>query len=119
MKANEVRIGNWVNYNVKPVRVNAIGSGTMLAVTGNDKDGSVKYEELEPILLTPEILEAAGLSDCEDFGGDYTYIRKEDDSEHYLLVCHCVAVSPKPIEYVHQLQNLHFALTGEELSIKL
>ena len=29
------------------------------------------------------------------------------------------AITQNPIKYIHQLQNLYYALTGEELTIKL
>jgi hypothetical protein len=38
------------------------------------------------------------------------------DGYPFHLVCNILSV--KPIRYVHELQNLHFALTGIELTLK-
>lgn len=81
---------------------------------GNDWTG-------KPIPLTPEWLEIAGFENkttswhtSKYFVKDryeYWLGEREDDNalfrnDHYLAKC----------QYVHQLQNLYFALTGEELT---
>ena len=121
MKSNELRIGNLVNAN-----------GDMLSVTGAD----IAYfdfngNDYSPIPLTPEILEKAG------FGHD-----KMNKPETLNINWFCIKPCNKMISgqifkagirnaydvelfhnttllFVHQLQNLYFALTGEELPIEL
>src|SRR4051794_6996381 len=82
-------------------------------------------EELEPISLTKEILVNSGF---EENGGIITSshfekcgLQLKQNGEHFEIVTSKVphAASPVPIKYFHQLQNLYFAWTGEELEIKL
>ncbi len=79
-------------------------------------------EFIEPIPLTDEWLVKFGL----DQGGyDFYFWTKETptglfsingDPESGYGVRYNNEIEP-PLEYVHQLQNLYFALTGEELTI--
>jgi hypothetical protein len=78
---------------------------------------------LMPIPLTPEILEKAGFK----FDGDFNSysISSVILSKNYCLcsigdeyLCELNRIG-KPIKHIHQLQNLYFALTGEELQIIL
>jgi hypothetical protein len=83
-------------------------------------------EELEPIMLTAAILENAGF---EEKDGLLTskHFEKSDlqlkfNGEYFQRVSITAlntTVFSLPIKYFHQLQNLFFALTGEELEIKL
>ena len=116
MKSNELRIGNLVNAN-----------GDMLSVTGAD----IAYfdfngNDYSPIPLTPEILEKAGFSKGEKWFIHQVYYR------NYFDLCvnrneiiygqkteHGFDKRSINIKYLHQLQNLYFALTGEELPIEL
>lgn len=76
--------------------------------------------DLCPIDLTEEWLEKLGF----DFDG-YTYNmgklsinHKSADRPKGRVYYNSWAVSEKRPEFVHQLQNLYFALAGEELTIK-
>lgn len=79
-------------------------------------------QEIHPIPLTPEWLERFG------------YIKDTTDKKWYKLPHRLppiyqwkvgafgmdgLPLNVKSLEYVHQLQNLYFALTGEELVIKM
>jgi hypothetical protein len=126
MKSNELRIGNWIDCGTyvnkghwsKFERIK-ITSGSQLNVTDN----------LKPISITPEILEKAGFKKLQLMyekvlekgmnGNDKLAI----DLEGICLLIgysydEAVTVQSK-IKYLHQLQNLYFALTGEELAIEL
>ena len=92
MKANELRIGNWVNWG----QDFQLDLGSLTQHYYNDV--------LQPIPLTAEWVKRFGLNQSNLVGGIYT------DGDLYITVD-----MPK---YVHQLQNLYFALTGEELTIK-
>ena len=72
-------------------------------------------ETLKPIELTEEWLQKFGfeLYDSVEFRHFY---RKNDfdlDENYQPIDFDCIE-----IKYVHQLQNLYFALTGQELEIK-
>lgn len=125
MKANELRIGNLLIYK---------GDGKVYPVALIDKD---TFDEdgnmLEPIPLTSEILEKCGFKKRRD--GEYLYSIELD--KHISIVINKDTFFPmllqdaefsggelsvfccNEIKYLHQLQNLKFALTGEELEVKL
>lgn len=118
IQANELRIGNLVyNFLKQPITVSW---------------ENIKWsQDIEPIPLTPEILGKAGFENIgsDHLGGWTKYIKKSN------VVCSDVVVSfgeaGKNLYvthsnngvayclYIHQLQNLYFALTGEELEITL
>jgi hypothetical protein len=88
--------------------------------------GSTHYH---PILLTPEWLERFGFTEGRI---KYSYILEmlvkpyETATQgvfpgewQVLLIDSVPYRMGKPIKYVHQLQNLYFALTGEDLQIKM
>jgi hypothetical protein len=88
--------------------------------------GEKSVEELEPIILTPEILQTM---DFEEKGGflaskhvDKGDLQLKYNGEYFQRVSVTkmnTTVFELPIKYFHQLQNLYYALTGEELEIKL
>lgn len=121
MKANELRIGNWVNKRLKS------GNGRVLSQKIGPQDivriyegvGSFNYE---PIPLTEEWLVGLGfvsLSDILEFGRGKYFIRKRYDKNFEMLQGLEYNSFTKAFKYVHQLQNLFFALTGEELELKI
>ena len=113
MKASELRIGNYINGD-------HIVMGIMLDMIETTKDAEMLLENIEPIPLTEEWLTKLGL----EFSGLYW----EVDSVNFELIndgdgyYNGVNVGEYShgieIKYVHQLQNLYFALTGTELEIK-
>jgi len=116
MKAEELRIGNWVRIKDVPTtnewQVESIGNLQQVA-------GRLwSIEELEPIPLTEEWLVKFGF---EKNDGIWEHeesmwsceISGDDDSFNFKrlgLDIPCIEIF-----YVHTLQNLYFALTGEEL----
>jgi hypothetical protein len=123
MKASELRIGNLVNLMLNHKDFETI------CVDVTDLINILHGGVYEPIPLTEEILLKLGFKNI-DIGGNFiTYtdlehnyylqidVRKND--RKYLILDNSVdelrAFSMVDIEYVHQLQNLYFALTGEEL----
>jgi len=117
IKANELRIGNATD---KGIIVNLLESGVHV---GRGK--CFTYNEINPIPLTPEILEKAGFvkDNTSQYGGycigvgEGEQIRIINDKNigwHWPMNGYC---RPKTT-YLHQLQNLYFALTGEELIVK-
>lgn len=122
MKAEELRIGNKV-YRVfdsisdpndtEVVSLGSINSITNTFVCKDDCIGSL--DELQHIPLTEEILLKCGFVKCKMsnvfYLGDFeillpTYFKYKD--------AHLIK-----IKYLHQLQNLYFALTGKELKIEM
>lgn len=118
MKAKELRFGNWVEYEK--------GFHTITTINFNYCDSHYKgneyrhrYTKIEPIPLTEDWLIKFGFTKVnkysywlDDFLCETIYInlntRKTTigSNEEYDI---------NHIKHVHQLQNLYFALTGEEL----
>jgi hypothetical protein len=121
MIANELRIGNLINYEQTTHVITEI-SKTMIihCWVKNKKDEYVSdFSEISPIPLTPEILEKCGFEKANDnFGGYLSPLYKVgririNDNEWYNSCFYTT------VKYLHQLQNLIHALTGTELEIKL
>lgn len=116
MKANELRIGNLVRNNMngeilKPCDVLCDGINT-------DNYEGLNYGFIEPIPLTEEWLLKFGFEKQHN-EEDFDYWFKNDFLndiiwEHSEGFCHNLNYGGD-IKHVHQLQNLYFALTNEEL----
>ena len=138
MKANELRIGNLVAYGVRPVPIKTIHTESVLkkevhvCVELNEDFNHycIAVSEVKPIPLTEEWLLKFGFTRHHaDYYNDVILLKDGinfDNGEQY----DCLKVKIYPhelgsaqsvkgdlqIKYVHQLQNLYFALTGEELT---
>lgn len=127
IKANELRIGNWVAVGENQSTVTTI-SYDLVHLMGNMITNRV--DQVDPIPLTPEILEKSGFELWKDkktlsieFENGNTIIIT--DTEIFLggydssTGGQGFTMEVKNVQCVHQLQNLYFALTSEELNIKL
>lgn len=116
MNENEVRIGNWVK---SPIEYSG-GEEVVIGHLGVDKDGYNHYiDHCNPIPVTEDwlvrfgaywsgdqLLLNIGVFQLSSFlpmlpGGEYRMCFKD--------------IFIKEVKYVHELQNLYFALTGKEL----
>jgi hypothetical protein len=130
LKATELRIGNWIKLYGNACQVTSLSNNSIevdYASAEHEYTGEgPMIESYEPIPLTPEILQKAG------FISGRKYVFQSYEMEAYFeldgdvvkLFCqpndpHYTDDIAKPIQYVHQLQNLYFAITGVELSIEL
>ena len=130
IKAEELRIGNWVSnihtnedYQLTPQRwIN------LLRHFYPKDDCGVSMCYIKPIPLTEEWLIKLGFTQHTEKTQDF-YI--DDDGYSYWNICYGtdnqwwfhagLGNGDVPIanpQYVHQLQNLYYALTGTELEIK-
>ena len=137
MKANELRIGNLVKFSDDGT-IFTVGSIEEKGFTVQNKEETTWIEavEFEPIPLTEEWLLKFGfekvITDTQDaYGIDYNlevpdicYISYSDDfscaiygSEYASKNSIGAVPNWNSIKYVHGLQNLYFAMTGEELTI--
>ena len=144
VQANELRIGNLfypINRssrvhlpNKVALKIIELKAFDVSAVMANENPALIKnwhniqYADLSPIPLSPEILEKAGfdktiLSPYTDmpsyrFGKDAERVIFSGGSVFkYTSVNHFIKIADA--EYLHQLQNLIYFLTGEELNITL
>jgi len=123
MKVTELRIGNWAMGN-KPFQITAANIAHAALTESQNLDTG-----WQPIPLTEEWLERFGLkiecmwvNDCKAVKGDF-HITLDHDGETVIGYPTSIGIRNQwmfvqDIEYVHQLQNLYFALTGEELELK-
>lgn len=138
MEARELRIGNIVYHSPFSHIKEAVTIKEILQESLSHGKGIEGYiyndiEEYVPIPLTEEWLlkfgfekrrcvPVDGREPFEYIGGfyvesDYDARFDWEDNKLFLRDCDDGAVG-KQIKYVHQFQNLYFALTGEELTIK-
>jgi hypothetical protein len=124
MEASELRIGNLVyvsdnETNIIFKEITPINIHNLMHLTGWDK--SPIDIEFEPIPLTEEWLIKFGFTEeyrskmhSTFYTENLSYYFWYENKRQYAsfkgtdIVC----------QYVHQLQNLYFALTGEELTLK-
>lgn len=120
---NEVRLGNWVQYDGKHFQLAAISEEYPFLNTVEFGHGVVEWKDLQPIPLTGEILLKCGaidltgiflikLSAIEKIGYNIDNGRFWLEGPRGFLVI-------KSIDNLHQLQNLYFALTGQELEFTI
>ena len=126
IKVNELRVGNIINrgdYISRVIQISAIGAISELHIISKplNYEGE-RFVELiaEPVPLTEEWLLKFGFKDND---GELTllidnllYIGWVDD--YAQLITEEGFTCGQNINHVHQLQNLYFALTNEELTIK-
>ena len=118
MKANELRIGNYVKFGKLFKKVVEIAEEGFYIL---DKDGTTlknTWADLQPIPLTEEWLLKFGLE--KELDSFYRFNKSSMIEICFydggILVTN-QSVCLNSIKYVHQLQNLYFALTGEELVV--
>lgn len=124
MEANELRIGNLI-YGVSD-RVERITYLTERLVKTNllklDAESQIlSFKDIEPIPLTEEWLLKFGF-EIQVFTLTKRYKSKCGNLLLYIMPDNVVfangVINDIRLEPVHQLQNLYFALTNEELTIK-
>jgi len=127
LQANELRIGNYFtspNGNIQIL--SSIWQRDEVEWWGsNEAKAHFELSTRNPIPLTPEILEKCGFHSKYksvhmqwNIGGFYLHQKSDVDDDNISIpeenVFHYDFTYE--IKYLHQLQNLYFALTGEELN---
>ena len=131
MEAKELRIGNYVDL---------CGISKISELHSEEKQFDnvylefeesfewTEYNKLKPIPLTEEILLKCGFSIVNEnsAGKKYSYVIDGIFSQDFNLVLWKTTKNfgkiyrgNLEIKYLHQLQNLYFALTNEELTVNL
>ena len=140
MDSKELRIGNYFIYNTDGcLPNNPIRESKIITVVRQIKEDSVGITHLKttgimigglglikPIPLTEEWLIKFGFEKITNdyISGDFEYSITDcliDGNMEFVYVCSKDATLESKCQlpkYVHQLQNLYFTLTGEELTIK-
>ena len=128
MRKEELRIGNFVNtndyINLEVLGISSTNVGLKLECTNFI---SVDYNELKPIPITVDWLLKLGFgyhafdknyvittqkdwhNSIKEIDGDWCYNNDFSDAGCYFV---------RELKYVHQLQNLYYAINEEELTCK-
>ena len=115
---NELRIGNWVEKFTDlgdSLGYSPISPKEFLAIHTNP-------ERVNPVPLTEEILLKCGFvrrGITSNNGGKLTLHHKDNMYPNGRVYWNSWCILDSIPEHLHQLQNLYFALTGEELEINL
>ena len=131
MNTQELRLGNYVyaidynNYDSGMVisRVSVIGETTLML---ENLDLIHNIKDIEPIELTSDILQKCGFNKSKMDGYDCHFIyTKYNGSQKFKITALydanfsvCALEDANCIKYLHQLQNLYFAICGKELEVK-
>ena len=124
MKATELRIGNLIFQSGQITTIENISR----SINDWERVNNKRLFDCTPIPLTDEWLLDFGFSFKEDDLGFYFKWELKDDKKEFVFYVpgdehphrhkyYCGGWNGE-IKYVHQLQNLYFALTGEELTLK-
>ena len=123
IKANELRIGNYLQGDPLSIPRLQMYHNGITAITGFGisaiENGNIT--SLKPIPLTIEILKNCGFVNRFDIYYTINNIISFTSFEGSIaesFICGDAKIKCK-IKYLHQLQNLFFALTNEELKIGL
>lgn len=118
LRAEELRLKNWIARG---------GNGEYYQATA-ETISDLENGHIKPtgIPLTEEWLEKFGFKITDGHNNIRLYAREQEDNVNFVLTDYR---KPKlegirfnahyVFEYVHQLQNLYFALTSKELTIKV
>ena len=123
MKLNhkEFRIGNLVEYDGRVFEIDSVSEVLPTLNTIEFGIGVVDWNNLKPIPLNEDWLVRFGFEKpAHSWNGDKFHLSEWDS--YPLNWCVAMnkngAVLVEKLKYVHQLQNLYFALTGTELTLK-
>jgi hypothetical protein len=117
LRASELRIGNITTLGV----VSLIDQDVFRVVDSEGDSFKNTWAEIKPIPITEEWLLKFGFEKTEWYFNSYRLVIGNND--YAILIdldgnCEVGDIITCKIQYVHQLQNLYFALTGEELKQK-
>jgi len=116
LSASELRIGNWVKPNSPRHREKYLQVESIFSDVINFEFRPYSIDEIEPIPLSEEILLKCGFEKKGEYliYGEFKlwrYINEVDNVwllEDWPYQCDVI--------HIHQLQNVYFALTGQELN---
>jgi len=124
MKAKELRLGNYAKDQFDQlITVSAIDHKDCL----DNEIGDIPVYVLQPIPLSEEWLINFKLIESEDEEGDTIWNNENieiqffdfaNENSSFYATKALLFQTEIELRYVHQLQNLYFAITGEELTIK-
>lgn len=139
MKANELRIGNYVNIEGDVVKVKEIYEKSIHYANG-EYESYATEDFIQPIELTEELMLKIGFKKERQLISNLFYLDYETDVDNIIRVKYviypkapsllkittsqcwnyeCFEFIKRGIRYLHQLQNAYYCLTNEELKVEL
>lgn len=123
IKANELMLCNLVQDEVSGelMIVDEIGENIGATLINRDKYPLADGWQMSPIALTSKWLDHLGFKERSIRIDKYSGVRIQENGRYEFMDYtdgQIVSSWDNRIEYVHQLQNLYFALCGEELTLK-
>ncbi len=112
MKAQELRIGNYVSVDGAVVKVNGLTRRKVGYCSTPCKERYVRVNDIEPVKLTQQMMNDLNTDKSNHYKFNHS---EETDDGFYLNFCGIAQVFI--LKYVHQMQNLYYILFGEELVI--
>jgi hypothetical protein len=143
MKTNELRLGNLVMYNNQIVKTTGLHYGMFECGSPNNNNWMCtgRISEVHPIELTEELLLKIGFKKEERMSSILYYLDYEINEDECIRVRYVIynsktlpllrITSPTPIIlesceltkrgiiYLHELQNIYYCLTEQELEVNL
>jgi len=130
MKVKELRLGNLIKVNPREnqeglLAILEIQKETVIGEMIDPRPGyhfRIKFDEIIFIKLSEEWLEKFGFEKDQTNYDLWRDLRKTMDfsfspQRETLFVDKENFIGKRPVEYVHDFQNLYFLLTGEEVSV--
>lgn len=127
VKANELRIGNYFLGGLDEILEVTSVSGEGVGYKDGDAVGGCTIPSLRPIPLTEECLSNFGFKLYKSPIGHFFERSCGSNEISFNEATHSLFIGETKttkvimlgiVDSVHQLQNLYFALTGEELTLK-
>lgn len=120
--SNELRLGNYVEFEGRIFQIHCLAQDMPFLNTDEFGVGVVSYGHINPISLTSATIQKCGFVNKGDwfYKADFIlgFLTTEDNLQtEYKLSGAVDQWKLLNIKFLHQLQNLYFALTGEELEI--
>ena len=127
IQANELRLGNWVNYPNDDTKYKVLEIfETGISVIDSDYGAKIEFYQFSPIPLTPEILEKCGFIKLRNNWSEnvpdtfkINLLNLNNGDGILNLILNAVNAPCPKVKYLHQLQNIYFCLCEEELKIEL
>lgn len=114
MTTAEVRLNNLILFKDEVVQVTSID--TCIVTHGERQEADI--DQCSGIPLNEEWLIKLGFEKYTSYVSAGYWKHEKMPSHIYLPYLHWDNQYCAPVQYVHTLQNLYFALTGQELTIK-
>lgn len=134
LSAKDLKIGNYVNYFgiylpvysiifPQPMEDERFSGKWIVEIFDGASTTHCVIDDLEPIPLSEDVLLKLGFENS--YRSDYTITMHHKTNDKFgIKINNATGISlvylgiPIRVEYIHQLQNLYHALTGEELTFK-